>query len=283
MKKIIVLLLVLTVFQSISAQRKSDAEKEKSAAKSTISEERKQMMKDMLETRSSQNINTESLLSVADVGEPDSFGKNAKFLGTAQTGIVYVYYSCDPAILLADLQLTLEPDDRCLALPTPGQSVSATFTDIGRIKLPKNSVDNTIYFIQNNLISYDLTNPNANSVLSNFTYQPTYTIESDALNDPAAIDPTTGLPMNGSFTTGVNGSKTVLRTYASGANELITERFSSTATRGFARSYFADLGLPQNVINKIYNKPMTIKLNLRVRGNFFTFGQFGYSVRFLGN
>jgi hypothetical protein len=282
MKKLLVLVLICVGFQSLSAQRKVDAEREKSS-KTAISAERKEMLKEMLESKSKQKIDTESLLSVTDVGEPDSFGRNAKFLGTATSGIVYVYYSCDPVILLTDLELTLGADDRCLALPTLGTSAAATFNDIGRINIPARSVDNTIYFIQNNLVSYDLSNPNVNTVFANMSYTPTYTLESEALNDPAAIDPNTGLLMNGSFTTGVSGSKIFSRTYAGNAAEFVTERFTSSATRGFARTYFADLGLPQTVINKIYTKPLTIKLNLRVRGNFFTFGQFGYSVRFLGN
>jgi hypothetical protein len=282
MKKLLVLVLVCAGFQGVLAQKKADSQAEKER-KTVVSEERKEMLKEMTEQQSNQKINTESLLSVTDVGEPDSFGKNAKFLGTAMTGTVYVYYSCDPAVLQTDLQLTLGADDRCLALSTLGQSATATFNDIGRINIPAKSVDNTIYFIQNNLVSYDLSNPNANTVFANLSYSPTYTLESDALNDPAAIDPNTGLPMNGSFTTGVSGSKFFSRTYAGNAAEFVTERFTSSATRGFARTYFADLGLPQNVINQIYKKPLTIKLNLRVRGNFFTFGQFGYSVRFLGN
>jgi hypothetical protein len=282
MKKLLLLVLICVGFQGLSAQKKVDT-KDESAAKTAISEERKAMLKERLEATSKGKIDSESLLSVADVGEPDSFGKTAKFLGTATTGTVYVYHSCDPAVLLAELDLTLGTDDRCLALPTLGQNVSGTFNDIGRISIPAKSVDNTIYFIQNNLVSYDLSNPFANSVFSSYSYAPTYTIESDALNDPAAIDPFTGLPMNGSFTTGVNSSKVIGRTYPSNASEFYNERFSTSATRGFARSYFADLGLPQTVINKIYTRPMIIKLNLRVSGNFFSLAQFAYSVRFLGN
>lgn len=282
MKKLSLLVLICVSFLSIQAQKKVDS-KDETAAKKAVSEDRRAALKEMLEAKSKQTVDPESLLSVADVGEPDSFGRNAKFLGTATSGIVYVYYSCAPAVLLADLGLTLEPDDRCLALPTPGASVTATFNDIGRIRIPARSVDNTIYFIQNNLVSYDLENPQASRVFANLTYSPSYTIESEALNDPAAIDPTTGMPMNGSFTTGVSASKIFTRSVEANAFESVLERFSSSATRGFARSYFADLGLPQSVINRLYTRPMTIKLNLRVRGNFFIFGQFGYSVRFMGN
>jgi hypothetical protein len=112
MKKLLLLVLVCVGFQSILAQGKVDAQNEKER-KAIISEERKAFLKEMLESQSKKTVNPESLLSVTDVGEPDSFGKNAKFLGTATTGIVYVYYSCDSTVLLADLDLTLGADDRC--------------------------------------------------------------------------------------------------------------------------------------------------------------------------
>ena len=45
--------------------------------------------------------------------------------------------------------------------------------------------------------------------------------------------------------------------------ENVLDRYSLAATRGLARSLWSDLGLPNNVINQLYKKPMTIKLNLR--------------------
>lgn len=219
----------------------------------------------------------------ADVGEADSFGKNAKFMGTAATGIVYVYSSCDPTVLLNDLELTLGPDDRCVEAATPGQLVGTTFDDIGRITFPARTADNVFFFVVNNLVNYNLLNPNANPVDSVVIYSPTITIESVALNDPAAIDPTTGLPMNGTYTTSVNSLKFNTKTITGGAQESVVERYAGTSTIGLSRTFFAALGLPNNVINRIYRNPLTVKLNVRVRSNFVTFGQFGYAIRVLGN
>lgn len=244
--------------------------------------DRREIVREARLDMKSTNSPTSGAVTVEEVGEPDSFGKNAKFLGTATTGIVYFYFSCDPTVLQNDLDLTLGPDDRCVVSPL-GAVVGDTFNDIGRITIPGRTVDNVIYFIQSNLFSFDTTNPTANPVYSTLLYSPSYTLESTALNDPAAINPSTGLPMNGSFTTGVGGSRQFTRQLGSGIIDAGFERFSSSGTRGFARSYFEDLGLPQSVINKIYNRPLTIRLNLRVRGNYLQFGQFGYSVRFLGN
>ena len=103
----------------------------------------------MTDIKKEQQNPINSLLTAADVGEPDSFGKNVKFLGTAATGAVYVYHSCDPQILLDELEITLGADDRYLA-QTGGATSSAVFSDLGRITIPGRSADNVVYFILNN-------------------------------------------------------------------------------------------------------------------------------------
>ncbi len=59
---------------------------------------REEIQKEMAAARKESQAPVNALLSAADVGEPDSFGKNVKFLGTARTGVVYAYLSCDPAV-----------------------------------------------------------------------------------------------------------------------------------------------------------------------------------------
>ncbi len=283
MRKTIKLVLVFVIgIQFAAAQQKTAVESD-DLNKSVIKQERNSILKEFNEAKNGGGVTQSALLTAADVGDPDSFGRNVKFLGTAQTGVVIVYSSCDPAVLLADLDIVLGADDRCLAAPIMGQLVSGTFNDIGRITFPRNSADNVIYFLQLNQMSYDFANSNSNSVFATFAYTPSYTIESVALNDPAAINPNTGLPMNGSFTTGISASKITGKTYQANSQEFITDRYSTSATRGFARSYFAALGLPQHVINQIYKNPITIRLNLRVTTQFISYGQFFYSVRFTGN
>jgi hypothetical protein len=224
-----------------------------------------------------------ALLTVTDVGDPATFGNNVKYMGLATTGQVFIYSSCSPSVLLTDLDITLGPDDRCLELPVLGNIASASFTDIGRINLPKKATQNIVYFLQSNFTSYNLVNPTANQVVSTMFVTPTYTIESDALNDPAAIDPSSGLPMNGSYTVTGIGSRVIQRTYEANALEVINERSGITGLGGISKAFFTDLGLPQSIVNDLFKKPMTIKLNLRVRANYLTYGRFFYSVRFMGD
>src|SRR5436189_275967 len=81
--------------------------------------------------------------------------------------------------------------------------------DIARITIPGKSVSNIIYMINNHTTLWDFENSTAGIVLGQMLYNPTITIESDALNDPAAIDPISHHPMNGSFTTSGNGTKSI--------------------------------------------------------------------------
>lgn len=224
-----------------------------------------------------------SMLNVADVGEPDSFGKNVKFLGIAMTGVIYVYYSCDPAVLLAELDLTLGADDRCLAHTVGGATSTGTFNDLGRITIPGKSADNVIYFIINNTVNNEFQNNFSNGLPVFFSYIPRLTIESTALNDPTALDPTTGMPLNGVLTVSTGGAKQFAKTIPANDSEFSFDSYSRASTRGFARSYFEDLGLPNNVIKQLYKQPMTIKLGMRVTVRGVFFGQYLYAMRLMGN
>jgi hypothetical protein len=214
----------------------------------------------------------------ADVGEAASFGQNAKFFGVAAAGFVVVSTTCDPA----DIGL-LGPDDRCLLVTDPTVTTVGTFNDIGRIKIPGKKADNIIYMIANHTVASFAINSGSLPASSFFSYSPGITIESDALLDPAAIDPNTGLPMNGSFTTTGLGSKSNNRLLQPGEFENETQSYSRANTLGFSRSFFAALGLPANVINNLYTKPMTIKLNVTVRVRRVEDATILYSGRFLAN
>ncbi|MBK7705778.1 MAG: hypothetical protein IPJ30_08340 [Acidobacteria bacterium] len=274
MKKLTMMMMMLVCIggQFAAAQDKTDAKGE-----------RESILRELTDVKKEQNNPINSLLSVADVGDPDSFGRNVKFLGTAATGVVYVYRSCDPAILLAEVDVTLGADDRCLAHTVGGPTSAGTFNDIGRITIPGRSVDNVIFFVLNNTISNDFNNDFANGLPAFFRFTPRLTIESTALNDPLALDPTTGLPLNGSLTISAFGTKVFNRTIPANDFEFDYNQSSSASTRGFARSYFADLGLPQTVINKLYNRPMTIRLGISVSARGVSFGQYLYAARFMGN
>jgi hypothetical protein len=254
--------------QIVSAQDRSEI-------KAEIQQQRNALLK---ERQKSSAKPLGQSVSAADVGEPDSFGKNAVFLGIATSGVVIIDPTCNPV----DIG-TLGPDDHCISPDANGIVPVTTFNDIGRITIPGKSVSNIIYAIANNTAAFDLFNSSATTQLGRISYVPSVTIVSDALNDPSLIDPTTGNPFNGSFTTSGLGTLTTSKTLPSAATEFQTNSYTRANTLGFSRTFFASLGLPSAVIDQLYKKPVTIRLNIRVSSRFVDSGTFAYTIRFLGN
>ncbi len=221
-------------------------------------------------------------IAASDFYDPDSFGKNAKFLGSFYAGTLIVYSSCDP-VVLAEAQIVLAADDKCVVHTTAAPMVMTTVSDpLWQITIPGRTVDNVIYPMLNNGVGYDSFSTNGQPV--GFFYSPRVTIESEALNDPLALNPTTGLPMNGSFTTPLSGS--VNRRIPTAVNDFAFEytNNASIANRGLSRDYFAAIGLPNSVINKLFKKDMTLKFAIRARvSGPVDYAQFFYTFRLLGN
>jgi hypothetical protein len=91
------------------------------------------------------------------------------------------------------------------------------------------------------------------------------------------------LPMNGSYTTTGLGTRFANPLLDAGQGENIVESYTRANTLGFSRQFWTLVGLPNNVINKLFNKPMTIRLDARVAVRGVSFGSYSYSARFLGN
>lgn len=241
-----------------------------------------------------ESASTASIASPADFNDTASFGKNAKFLGSLYAGTLFVYRSCDPQILLDELQTTLAPDDHCIVHnSTTPMTTTSVFDPVWQITIPANSVDNVIYPMLNNTVGYDafpssLGPPVGNNGFStgfaSIRFSPVVTIESSALNDPAAIDPSTGLPMNGSYTATLPGTR--VKGFVVGPDDFFSENdsYASVGGRGFSRTYFAALGLPQSVINQLFKRSMTLKFGIRADVNGpMQQAFFSYTFRLMGN
>jgi hypothetical protein len=273
MKNLIIMAAALCCsFQMAAAQRVERADSKE------IGAARQEMMREIAHARAEAGARADAPISTATVGEPDSFGKNAQFLGIAASGVIYIDSTCDPANVGV-----LGPDDKCLAVPDPTVQSTAHYTDFARITIPGKSVSNIIYMINNHTTLWDFENSTAGIVLGQMLYNPTITIESDALNDPAAIDPISHHPMNGSFTTSGNGTKSISETLFPGFTGQYIDSYSRANTVGLSRTYFAGLGLPSSVIDQLYKKPMTIRLGVNMLVRNVTRGSFLFSARFLGN
>jgi hypothetical protein len=279
MKKILSVIFTITIcLQAGFAQK---------GASSSLREFQKEAAEVKKETSNAAAAN----LVPADFNDTASFGRNAKFLGSLYAGTLYVYRSCDPQILLDEQQLTLAPDDHCIVHTTATPMTTTTvFDPAWQITIPANSVDNVIYPMLNNQVGYDAfpSSPGMNNGygpgFASIRFSPVVTIESAALNDPTAIDPTTGLPMNGSFTTTLPGTR--VKGFVVNTDDFFSENdsYASVAGRGFSRVYFTSLGLPNNVINNLFKKSMTLKFGIRADVNGpMQQAFFSYQFRLLGN
>ena len=200
-----------------------------------------------------------SSLVPADFNDTASFGKTVKFLGSLYAGTLYVFRSCDPQVLLDELGLVLAPDDHCvvhnLTSPMPRTTV---FDPVWQITIPGNTVDNVIYPMLNNTIGFDATpsaGPTDNGYGPGFAsiqFSPVVTIESIALNDPEAVDPTSGAPLNGFYTAVLAGTR--VKGFVVGADDFFSENdsYATVSGRGRSRTYFDSLGFPQSVINNLF-------------------------------
>ena len=235
--------------------------------------------------------NPAMIASPTDFNDTASFGRNAKFLGSLYAGTLYVYRSCDPQILLDEIGLVLAADDHCLVHnSTTPLSTTSVFDPVWQITIPGNTVDNVIYPMLNNTVGYDATPSSApydngyGAGFASVVYTPVVTIESTALNDPAAVHPTSGLPMNGSYTTALAGSR--VKGFVVGVDDFFSENdtYATVAGRGFSRTYFAALGLPTGVINNLFKRSMTLKFGIRADVNGpVQQAYFSYTFRLLGN
>ena len=280
MKKILGAIIALTVCAQFTVAQKAMP----SSSLQEVQKEATEMKKEM--------ANAAASLLPADFNDTASFGKNAKFLGSLYAGSLYVYRSCDPQILLDELQLTLAADDHCIVHnSTTPMTTTSVFDPVWQITIPANSVDNVIYPMLNNNVGYDAFasagSPTANGYGAGFAFfrfTPVVTIESAALNDPTAIDPTSGLPMNGSYTASLPGTR--VRSFLVRDDDFISDNdsYASVAGRGFSRVYFASLGLPPSVINHLFKKSMTLKFGIRADVNGPAQQAFySYTFRLIGN
>jgi hypothetical protein len=284
-KLFILVVIILAAIQAATAQKIRDIESLRETGKAARQE---------LQDEKKQTSPTATLLSPADFNDTASFGKNARFLGSLYAGTLYVYRSCDPQILLDELGLTLAADDHCIVHnSTTPMATTSVFDPVWQITIPANTVDNVIYPMLNNTVGYDAFTssagppPSGNGYFAGFAsirFSPVVTIESTALNDPAAINPTTGLPMNGSYTAGLPGTR--VKGFFVSDDDFISENdsYASVGGRGFSRTYFVALGLPQGVINNLFKKSMTLKFGIRsdVNGPVQQ-AYFSYTFRLLGN
>jgi len=211
-------------------------------------------------------------------GDPDSFGRNVKFMGVVITGVVYLDETC----IFAPGELL--PEDRCVVLNAAPGATTFDVKDIGRITLPANSSKDILAFMGSHNRNYQFFNSTgAPQPSAFFRYVPYLTIESDALKDPRAVDPETNLPLNGKWEIGLSASTAVDRSLAINERMRDGSSYSRTCVNCFSKTFFVENGIPADIVDRMYHGPITIRLNLRGSAKFVSDGTMFYAIRFFSD
>lgn len=217
-------------------------------------------------------------VSAADVGDADSFGRNVVYAGIIGSDDVYLQQDCAgfPGG---------NPSNQCLVLNPQPAVTNFDLTDIGHITLPANSTHSILCFHTITFQGWDFANETGAAGESEIRFEESLTVESDLLNDPSLIDPTTGLPFNGELTAYVGTNIGDGGTLQPGEDRH-HEAFATRTCQGGAISTSAlkELyGLPDQVANKFFKEPITIRLNVNGTASLVHDAFLSMGVRFYGD
>lgn len=218
------------------------------------------------------------LISNADVGDADSFGRNVTYAGLAQTGQVILQEDCS-------IVTGLGPDDRCVTVNAQPASTSFSFNDLGRMTLPARSTNDLLCFHSTTFQTWQFFNETGSASQAAIRYTESITIENPLLDDPSLMDPTTGLPFNGSLTVGIGTSLLDLETMQPGDDKVRNENVTRTCLGGAIskRALSEDYGLPDSVVKQFFKQPMTIRLNVSGRASLVVDSSLLFGVRMYGD
>jgi hypothetical protein len=214
-------------------------------------------------------------LTVDDVGDPDSFGRNVTWLGLAQTLAVTVLDDCsasDPTV------------ERCLvANPAPAPT---TFNEDGlaTMNLPAKATKSLICFALTPFIQVQWENFLAAPAQARFSGNALITIDNEVLDDPALINPDTGLPFGGVMTLALS-TLTDLHTLQPGETDFKSYQTSRSCIAGLVskRSLVEGFGFTETQATQFFKKPMTITFGARGTFALSSFASYFYGIRLYGD
>ena len=193
--------------------------------------------------------------TLEEVGDVDSFGRQVRWLGLTQMDITLAD-TCPPP--------GTTPNSACAVLDPPGAVTSFNFDDVARITLPAKSADSLLCYWLSPFLTTTYDNPTAAPVIARLNFSPTLTIENPVLDDPALIDPMTGLPFGGSLLTGMTSSERFEVPLAAGMQLSERKRDSAVCIAGFVsrRSLVQNYGLTEAQAKEFFKKKTTIRMNI---------------------
>ena len=207
-----------------------------------------------------------------DVGDADSFGRSLEWLGLADGAVD----------LAADCTGDTFP---CTVLAPPPASTSFSYTDLGHITLPARAAHSLLCYWFSPFLTIGYGNDGATPVVAHLNYTPTVTIENPMLDDPSLIDPTTGLPFNGSLLTGMTSSETFETPLEPGTHVTARSRDSAVCIAGLISksTLMSTYGFTDAQARDFFRQQMTLRLNLDGSAQYVDFAALYFGWRIVGD
>lgn len=192
--------------------------------------------------------------TVEEVGDADSFGRNAKWLGL-MSGFVYLSTDCTPPVG--------EPaDPNCVLVSPAPVPTSFNVPDVAAITLPGKSAASFLCHAQTPVTSVSFANPGGTREQYQFQLVATYRIESPVLE--GLSDPSTGVPYDGAIEVPLGS---ILDTGYLEPGDTVFRQYTQTracigglvSQRNLVNAY----GLTEAQARRFFRKPITLRMNLR--------------------
>ena len=222
--------------------------------------------------------------SATDVGDAETFGHNAQYMGAASG-----FETLSPAGGCPAATPTPSPvpngDTFCDELnPDPAQT-NFSHDNICRINLPKRATHNVIYPVLNIFLNYQLENSTGvDQPQGLFRFTAGITLVSPALNDPSCTDPNTGLPCGGTATLLFNYIFRDDRSMKNGDRQRLREILVRAGNTGLTRQQLRDLlGLTPAAVDAFFNGPITARVDLSGATKLVTDASITVNMRLFGD
>ncbi len=231
------------------------------------------------EARMEVKLAAQAARELNDVGDADSFGRNVRWLGFVSSPLIMLRQDCSllPGEDPARLCMTVSPYDQATRY--------AEFRDVARITLPPRSAHSMLCHWFTPSVQVTFANYTGfDNRTARMTLGPSLTVENEALNDPALVDPDSGEPLNGKMEIGI--SSAILSSLLDNG-ETTQQRLTSTRTcvGGYVnkRALVEVYGLSEKQARQFFRNATTVRLNLTVSANGVQDGGAAQAIRFVGD
>lgn len=195
---------------------------------------------------------------VDELYNAESFGASFRFVG-----VIGAFAFFDPTCSFPPEEEPLSPDTRCIVLSPAPEATEFDEPEISSMTIPGNTFRNVLCPVFLNIVNYQMRNDTGEPQPDGrFDFRASITIESDVLKDPAAVDPTTGQPLNGKLLIPW-GRRLVSRSMSVGQREREVLQYTRACNAGVNKQSLIEAnGLPPSLVDRLFRNRMTIHLNI---------------------